>query len=141
MHLWRRVTGRRRSATGHDRSRLEAGLRQYYASAFEEGWDSEAEGRVHARVSRAIAAHRVTSPAPGRTFRIKRVTGSHVAAIVCAGAAVIAFSNLNRIGKDDSRSYVPPTSAPLSGKPAKAYANARLSMVAGWPSNNLARAV
>ena len=64
-----------------------------------------------------------------------------MAAIVCAGAAVIAFSNLNGIGKEDSRSYVPPTSAPLSGKPTKPYANARLSMVVGWPSNNFAKAV
>jgi hypothetical protein len=63
-----------------------------------------------------------------------------MAAIVCAGAAVIAFSNLNNIGREDSHSYVPPTSAPLSGKPTKPYANARLSLVAGWPSSNLARA-
>jgi hypothetical protein len=120
---------------------MEAGLRAYYASTFEEGWNSKAEARVHARVSRAIAVQRTASHAPGRTFRIKRVPASQLAAIVCAGAAVIAFSNLSSMGREDSRSYVPPTSAPLSGKPTKAYANARLSMVVVWPSNNFAKAV
>ncbi len=129
-------TERRGSVLGRDRSRLEAGLRQYYASAFDKGWDPEAESRILARVSRAIAARRMTSRVPGRTFRIKRVTGPHVAALVCAGAAVIAFGNMNGVGRDASHSYVPPTNAPLTGQPARPYANSRLSTLGDWSSSS-----
>jgi hypothetical protein len=143
MPPWRRPAVNRtessRSLAGRDRSRLESNLRQYYASALDEGWDPEAERRIQARVARAMATERSVSDAPRRKFRLTRVGGPHVAAVVCAGAAVLAFGNWHD-SQGVSHSYVPPTSAPFSGHPTNSYATTRLSL-GRLGSNNLARPI
>lgn len=145
MHPWRWLTKGRSmrggTVTGRDRSRLEAGLRQYYTSAFDEGWDPAAEGRIQARVSRAIAAQRVTLRAPGRMFRMKRVMGPHLAAIVCAGAAVLAFGGMIHAGRAGPQSQIPPTSSPVTGHSARLNVTAKLSLLPVQPPANLAIAI
>jgi hypothetical protein len=131
----------RRLSVGRDRSQLEANLRQYYTSAVGEGWDRETEGRIHARVSRAIAAQRTEARASGGTFRLKRVMGPHVAALICAGALVIAFSGMIDGGHGGSQAQVQPTSAPLTGQPARSNGYARLSLGLVQPPANMAIAL
>jgi hypothetical protein len=144
MPPWRRPavnrTEKRGSLAGRDRCRLESGLRQYYASAIDECWDPETEERIHARVSRAMATQRSRSDAPRRKFRLTRVGGPHVAAVVCAGAAVIAFGNWHGAAVS-SPSNLSPTSAPLNGHPTRSHATTRLSLVGNRTSNNLARPI
>jgi hypothetical protein len=143
MPPWRRTaanrTGEHGSLVECDRSRLETSLRQYYASTFDEGWDPEVEERIHARVARSMATERSIADVPRRKFRLTRVGGPHVAAVICAGAAVLAFGNWHD-SQGVSRSYVPPTSAPFSGHPTNSYATSRLSL-GRLGSNNLARPV
>lgn len=145
MPRWQRLTPgsivRRRSSQRRDRSLLERDLRQYYVSTFAAGCDAESEGRIHARVTRAIAAQRTAARAPGGTFRLKRFMGPHVAAVVCAGAVVIAFGGMIDGGHGGSQAQVQPTSSPLTVRPVKSNGNARLSLVSMQPPANVAMAV
>jgi hypothetical protein len=141
MGLWQRLTVRRLSSLRGDRSRLETDLRMYYASTLEQGWDPEAEDRVHARISRVIAAQRLESRASGSTFRLKRLAGPHVAAIVCAGAAVFAFGGMIDVGRGGSQAQIQPTSSPLRGQPARSTSNAKLSLISIQPPASVAMAV
>jgi hypothetical protein len=120
---------------------VETDLRQYYTSTFDVGLDPEAEGRIHARVSHAIATQRMASRAPGGTFRVKRVMGPHVAAIICAGAVVIAFGGMIDGGRGGSQAQVQPTSSPITGQPARSTGNAKLSLIAVQPPASVAMAV
>jgi hypothetical protein len=141
MGLWRRLTVRHLSFLRGNRSRLETDLRMYYASTLEQGWDPEAEDRIHARILRAIAAQRLESRAPGGTFRLKRLAGPHVAAIVCAGAAVFAFGGMIDVGRGGPQAQVQPTSSPLRGQPARSTGNAKLSLVSVQPPSSVEMAV
>jgi hypothetical protein len=143
MPPWRRHAVNRTegpgSLAGRDRSRLETNLRQYYTSAFDESWDPETEGRIHARVAHAMATQRSSTDAPKRKFRVTRVGGPHVAAVVCAGAVVLAFGNWHD-NQGATHSYVPPTSAPFSSHLTNSYATTRLSL-GHWSTKSLARPI
>lgn len=141
LNLWRRLNARHTRSVGQERSRLETDLRLYYASTIEQGWNHDTEDRVHARVARAIAAQRLESRASGGTFRLKRLAGPHVAAIVCAGAAVFAFGGMIDVGRGGSQAQIQPTSSPLTGQPARSTGNAKLSLVSIQPPSNVEMAV
>ncbi len=133
--LWQRLT------MGRHRSQLEGDLRDYYNSAFDTGWDVEIEGRIHARVSRAIATQRTTSRVPGSIFHLKRFMGPHVAAVICAGAVLLAFGGMIDGGRGGSQAQVQPTSSPRTVQPARSNANAKLSLVSVQPPTSVAMAV
>ena len=143
--LWQRLTVgrtvRHLSSLRRDRSRLESDLRAYYSSTFDAGWDAETEDRIHARVSRVIATQRTAARAPGSTFRLKRLMGPHVAAVVCAGAVVLAFGGMIDGGRGGSQAQVQPTSSPRTVRPARSHGNTQLSQVSMQPPFSVAMAV
>jgi hypothetical protein len=67
--------------------------------------------------------------------------GPHVAAVICAGAVLLAFGGMIDGGRGGSQAQVQPTSSPRTVQPARSNANAKLSLVSVQPPTSVAMAV
>ena len=122
-------------------SRLETDLRHYYDTLLDDIRQAAVRRRLNARVSQAITAQRLAAAASPRFHRLLRLPGPHLAAIVCAGAAIFAFGHMTAADLTPAHTSVPPTSAPLNGRVQTFNGNARLSMTSSWHVGSLARPV
>ncbi len=102
-----RLTRRRRDG----RSVLEAALRSCYDNGLAQ-WDADADTRLRARVARELAVARLERACPPASVRRKIAVGPHIAAIVCAGAAIVAFSTVLNVNDGPVSTHVTPTSGP-----------------------------
>jgi hypothetical protein len=118
----------RRSTPDSDarRSEVETALRTYYG-AVSAGWDSEAEARVRARVARELAAARRAGGQPRRSLPVKATFGPHLAAVVCAVAAIFTFGTQLNLGGSGVPGPATPATAPVKGHHARVNGPTRLS--------------
>lgn len=116
-----RITGRsekRRSIVSrwldaHQDAALDQILRSHYAVPLEDDWYRGVKERIRLRIGRAGAARSVSLTGRRHVLRWARCIVVLVAAVLCAGGAAVAFSNIVNLGKPTDA--VPPGSFPLSG--------------------------